>query len=165
MKYAMICLCMMLAFNANGFAADTQSAAIQKGSKVAFEYTLTVDGQVMESSVGKAPLEFTQGEGKIIPGLARQIEGMRAGEEKVIVVSPEEAYGIPDPKAFKMVQRSSLPAGIEIKVGTILQAKDAKGNVFFTKVAKVNKDAVLMDFNHPLAGKTLTFKVKIISVK
>jgi len=158
-----LCIATILCVNAQGTKAE--SLTIQKGSKVAFEYMLTVDGKVVEDSHGKPPLEFTQGDGKVIPGLARQIEGMRAGEEKTIIVSPEEAYGTPNPTAIREVPLSSFPSGMQLKEGMLLQANDAGGRVFPAKVVRVKKDTAVMDFNHPFAGKTLTFNIKIVSVK
>jgi len=138
--------------------------AIKDGSKVAFDYTLTVDGKVMDTSEGRKPMEFTEGDGKIIPGLAKQLIGMRKGEEKTITVAPQEAYGNIDPAAIKEVPLSSFPADIKPQAGMTLAAKSPKGETFPVKVAEVKKDSLMIDFNHPLAGKTLTFKVKVVSV-
>lgn len=165
MKYLTMFLCAALVLSCNQGEALAASAAIHNGSKVAFDYTLTVDGNVMDSSQGRGPLEYTQGDGKLIAGLTKQLEGMSAGEERTIVLSPAEAYGEPDPRALKEVPISTLPPGIQPKAGMPLQGKDANGNVFIAKIRDVKKDTVMMDFNHPLAGKTLTFKVKIVSVK
>lgn len=165
MRGAILFLCAAAVLCVNAEVGKAESLAIQKGSKVAFEYMLTVDGKVVENSYGKPPLEFTQGDEKVIPGLARQIEGMRAGEEKTIIVSPEEAYGAPNPAAIKEVPLSSFPSGMRLKEGMLLQANDAGGNVFPAKVVRVKKDTAVIDFNHPLVGKTLTFNIKIVSVK
>jgi len=139
--------------------------AIHQGSQVAFDYTLTVDGKVVESSKGKVPLQYVQGDGKLILGLARQLEGMKAGEEKKIEVKPEEAYGNPVPKALKEIPASSLPKGMKPTVGMLLQGTDASGKRFPARVVEIKKDTVVIDLNHPLAGKTLLFDVKIVSVK
>jgi FKBP-type peptidyl-prolyl cis-trans isomerase 2 len=144
-------------------AAD--DVVIKNGSKVAFDYTLTVDGKVADTSAGKKPLEYVQGDGKLIPALTKKLEGMRAGEEKTIVLPPEEAYGKVNPDAKREVPKTALPQNTELKPGMTMQARDAKGNVFMTKIAEVKKDSVIMDMNHPLAGKTLTFKIKIVSIQ
>ncbi|HID93718.1 MAG TPA: hypothetical protein EYP60_06445 [bacterium (Candidatus Stahlbacteria)] len=93
---------------------------IQNGSRVWFDYTLTVDGEVVDSSEGRGPLQYTHGEGKIIPGLSRQLEGMRVGEERKIEVLPEEAYGQVNPDAFQEVPRSVLPADLKPQVKPFL---------------------------------------------
>ena len=138
---------------------------IQKGKQVTFDYTLTVDGKVIDSSSGKKPLEYTQGDGKLISGLARQLEGMRAGDERTIVVSPEEAYGKIDPAASQEVPLSALPPNVKPEVGMTLQAQDPNGGMLLMRIAQIKKDTAVMDLNHPLAGKKLTFNVKILSVK
>ena len=139
--------------------------AIHKGSQVAFDYTLTVDGNVIDSSKDRGPLQYIQGDGRLIPGLVRQLEGMRPGDEKVIQVSPEEAYGNSDPSAFRQVPLSTLPKGTKTEVGMPLQGTDKNGHVFNARIIAINKKDAVLDLNHPLAGKTLIFKVKIVSVK
>ena len=145
-----------------GKAADM---AIHSGSRVAFDYTLTVDGNVVDSSEGREPLVYTQGDGKLLPGLAKRLEGLKVGDERSVELKPEEAYGNPDPAAFREIPVSQLPPNMKPAVGMMLQGQDKNGRAYPAKIAKVNKDSVLMDFNHPLAGKTLLFKIKIISVK
>lgn len=145
-----------------GYAAD---AVVKDGSKVAFDYTLTVDGKVIDQSAGKAPLEYTHGEGKLLPGLAKGIEGMKVGEEKTIELKPADAYGQSNPLAFQEIPASSLPAEIKPQVGMILEANDKNGRSFPARIAEIKGDKIVMDFNHPLAGKTLVFKVKVTSIK
>lgn len=141
-----------------------EDVAIGKGNQVSFDYTLTVDGEVVDSSDGRDPFTYTHGEGQIVPGLERNLEGLHVGDEKNVVVSPEEGYGITDPNALKEVPRATLPADVDLKPGMILQAQNPDGNVFTVRVAEVKEDTATMDFNHPLAGKTLNFQVKIVSI-
>lgn len=138
---------------------------IQKGRQVSFDYTLAVDGAVVDSSKGKEPFQYTHGEEKIIPGLSRQLEGLKAGDEKKIEVASQDAYGAVKSEALQEVSKSELPSGIEPKVGMPLQVSDQTGKIMVIKIAEVKESTVVMDFNHPLAGKTLTFDVKIVSVK
>ena len=137
---------------------------IQNGSKVAFHYTLTVDGVAVDSSDGKDPLNYTHGEGKIIPGLSRQLEGLKAGDEKDVIVPPEEAYGMRDPNAMREIARSQLPPGVDPFVGMPLQVQAPDGTVSIVSVAELKADTAVIDFNHPLAGKTLHFQIKIVSI-
>lgn len=137
---------------------------IEKGSKVSFDYTLTVDGEVVDSSDGRDPFTYTHGEGQIVPGLERNLEGLHVGDEKEVSVSPEEGYGVVDPNAFKDVPRSTLPPNVNIDPGMMLQAQNPNGNVITVKVIELKDDTVTIDFNHPLAGKTLDFQVKIVSI-
>ncbi|MBU4306143.1 MAG: peptidylprolyl isomerase [Candidatus Omnitrophica bacterium] len=138
---------------------------IKKGCVVSLDYTLIIDEKIIGDSKGKEPLCYTHGEGQIIPGLANRLEGMREGEEKKIVVPAEEAYGLVDTTAFQEVKRTMLPQGIEPKAGKALRVRNAEGKVGIVKIMEVNPETVVVDFNHPFAGKTLVFEVKILSVQ
>ena len=138
---------------------------IHEGSKVSFDYTLTVDGQVVDSSQGRGPLEYTHGQGQIIPGLAKELEGLKVGDEKEVVVAPEDAYGEVNPEAYKEIDKASLNVDQEPKVGMLLQVTTPQGQVFPVRISEVKDDTLVLDFNHPLAGKTLNFQVKIVSVQ
>jgi FKBP-type peptidyl-prolyl cis-trans isomerase 2 len=140
-------------------------AAIEKGSSVKIEYTLKDDkGAVLDTNAGKDALAFTQGSQQIIPGLDKALLGMKAGDSKKVTVKPEEAYGAVDPKAEAEVPKSSLPDGAAV-VGTRLLARGQDGQPRPVTVKAVKDATVLLDLNHPLAGKTLFFDVKIVSVE
>ena len=155
----------ILFVSASSSIGEEGKMVIENGRVVEFDYTLTVDGEIVDSSKGRQPLKYNHGKGEIIPGLARQMEGMRAGDEKMIVVAPEEAYGIVDRNAFREIERSTLPANIKPEVGMILQMKAADGRAFPVRIAELKEKTVLADFNHPLAGKTLNFQVKVVSIQ
>jgi FKBP-type peptidyl-prolyl cis-trans isomerase 2 len=148
------------------FASRSGAAemAIHNGSKVAFDYVLTVDGKIVDSSKTAGPLVYTQGEPKLIPGLTKQLEGMKAGDEKTFSVNPEEAYGNPDPAGIKEMPLSSVPKDMKPEVGMMLKMQDQSGQAFPAKIIKITEKSIVIDLNHPLAGKTLTFKVRIVSV-
>lgn len=139
--------------------------AIENGNKVSFHYTLTVEDEVLQTSDGEEPLSYTHGSGQIIPGLAAGMEGMSAGEEKSILVAAENAYGPVNPEAFNEVPKSALPPDLEIEAGMMLQARGPEGQSMPVRVVEIREDTVLMDMNHPLAGKDLKFDVKIVSVE
>lgn len=167
MKYMSLVLVLILAIGViNCFAKDKgKDIVVENGKEVSFNYTLTVDNEVVDSSQGKEPLNYVHGEGKIIPGLARQLEGLHVGDEKNITVQPEEAYGQVNPDALREVPRSQLPADIEPRADMPLQVRTAEGGVFPVKIAEVKEDSVIVDFNHPLAGKVLNFQIEIVSIK
>jgi len=142
-----------------------QTAVVAQGKTVFLDYTLTVEGKVIDSSQGKQPLEFVQGSGRIIKGLERQIEGMNKGEKKTIVVTPEEGYGPVDPAAFTEVEKAQLPQTITPAVGQVLQANAQDGRQFPVTISEVKDTTVMVNFNHPLAGKTLQFDVTVVDVK
>ncbi|MBF0504650.1 MAG: peptidylprolyl isomerase [Candidatus Omnitrophica bacterium] len=138
---------------------------IGAGKKVTLDYTLFVDNNQIETSVGKAPLTYVVGSRMIIPGLEAQLNGMRIKEEKVIKVVAKEAYGELDPKAYKDFPKTSLPSTIEPKVGLVLQATAPDGSKFPATISAIKDDKVTLNFNHPLAGKDLTFNVKILKIE
>ena len=165
-RISVIVLFSALLFVAAGMAqAKGAAMTIHNGSKVSFDYTLTVDGKVVDTSQGRGPLEYTQGQGQIIPGLAKELEGLKAGDKKTVVVAPEDAYGPVNPQAFQEVDKSVLKGDQEVKPGMILQVSTPQGQVFPARVAEVKEKTMVLDLNHPLAGKTLMFDVTIVSVK
>lgn len=145
--------------------AKAEDMVVEEGRLVSFDYTLTVDGEVIDDSKERGPLQYTQGKGEIIPGLARQLDGMQAGEEKLITVSPAEAYGEINPDAIREIDRSELPADTELEAGMMLQVQTKEGQLLPVKILEIKEKSVLLDFNHPLAGKTLTFQVKIAAIQ
>ncbi len=164
-RFAAAAMCFGLCVGMGLGQARAAAVSVKDGSKVSFDYSLSVDGKEAESSKGQGPLTITQGKGEIIPGLAKAIEGMKAGEEKTVTVLPAEAYGNVDPKAFKEISRASLPATIQPKAGMFLEMRTPNGQRMPVKIAEVKKDTLVLDLNHPLAGKTLVFKIKIVSVQ
>lgn len=145
--------------------AGAQPKAIEKGSSVKIEYTLKDDkGAVLDTNAGKDALAFTQGAQQIIPGLDKALLGMKVGDSKKVTVKPEDAYGNVDPKAEAEVPKDALPQGAAV-VGTRLLARGQDGQPRPVTVKAVKDTTVLLDLNHPLAGKTLFFDVKVVSVE
>ena len=145
-------------------AGAQPAAAIEKGSSVKIEYTLKDDkGAVLDTNAGKEALAFTQGAQQIIPGLDKALLGMKAGDTKKVTVKPEDAYGPVDPKAEAEVAKDVLPQGAAV-VGTRLLARGEDGQPRPVTVKAVKDTTVLLDLNHPLAGQTLFFDVKVVSV-
>lgn len=137
---------------------------VSNGKQVTLEYTLQLDDQsVVDTNVGGEPLKVTQGSHQIIPGVEKQIEGMAVGEKKKFSVAPTEGYGAVDPKAFQEIDKKMVPAEAQ-KVGTQLEGTTAEGKKVFPRISAVKNDTVVLDFNHPLAGKTLYFDVKVLDV-
>jgi FKBP-type peptidyl-prolyl cis-trans isomerase SlyD len=149
--------------------ADSQEGGspmtVSEGKSISMEYTLTLENkEVLDSNVGGEPLTFTQGSHQIIPGLETALDGMKAGERKQVTVAPEQGYGKVDPQAIQEVPIDQIPPDAR-KVGVQLQGKDGQGRVVHPTVTEVKEQVVVLDFNHPLAGKTLYFDVKILDVK
>ena len=138
---------------------------IEAGKMVSMEYTLTLeDGKVEDTNVGGAPLDFEQGKGRLIPGLEIELNGMKVGDEKKVVVTPERAYGEIDPKAFEEIPKDKIPEELRV-VDSMLQATNPEGNTVGLRVHEIKDETIIVDANHPLAGKTLTFDVKILDIK
>lgn len=138
--------------------------SIHEGSHVSIEYTLRLeDGSVIESNVGQAPFEYTHGNEEIIPGLEQGLEGMEVGEQKSIRIPPELGYGPVHPEAFYEVDKDLVPE-TAWEVGTELVARDASGRERPVRVHEVREATIVIDANHPLAGKTLVFEVRVVSI-
>lgn len=136
---------------------------IETGKKVKFNYTLSVDGEVVDSSEQAGPFEYTHGNNEIPPGLEVELMGLKAGEKKNIVVPPEVGFGPVDENAIVEVPRSRLPEG-EVQVGAVLETQTASGDVLQAELVELKDDKAVLNFNHPLAGKTLTFDVEITEI-
>lgn len=140
------------------------SPVIDKGATVRFDYTLKDEaGAVIDTSEGREPLTYVHGRREIIPGLERELAGMRAGEEKHVVVQPADAYGPVDPGALAEVPKRMVPADALVP-GTELVARGPDGESRMVRVKEVRAESVILDLNHPLAGKTLHFHVRVREV-
>jgi len=140
-------------------------AQAKKGDRVRFHYTLTLkDGKVVESNVGQAPLEITVGKGKAIKGLENGLVGMSPGQTKTVVVKPADGYGAKDPAFVWTVPAAELPARTAVAVGTEVGFARADGSRVEGRIARIDGDQVTVDGNHPLAGRNLTFEIKLVAV-
>jgi len=132
---------------------------------VTMDYTLTIDGEVIDTSAEDGPIQFIQGSGQIVAGLERALYGMRTGEKKELVVSPADGYGEEDPSAIADIPRSEFPPEIPLEPGVELQLTDKEGDELEAYIVSVSKDMVRLNFNHPLAGKPLYFAVQIADLR
>ncbi len=125
---------------------------------------LTVDGKVVDSSEGQKPLHYIHGKGQMIPGLEHQLAGLHVGDSKDVTVKPEDGYGPVDPSAIIEVQKTQLPPDVKPEVGMVLRGANADGHSFRAIIKEVKAQTVVLNLNHILAGKTLSFKVKIVGI-
>jgi len=132
---------------------------------VSLAYKLTVDNEVVDFSEEGEPLQFLQGHGEIIPGLESQLYGLAIGDEKQVNVGAAEAYGPIDPDALMDVPREQFPSEIPLEIGTILQVRDSDDEVHNARISKVDTQSIQLDFNHPLAGKELSFAVTVVDLR
>ncbi|GJM30142.1 MAG: peptidyl-prolyl cis-trans isomerase [Cyclobacteriaceae bacterium] len=138
-------------------------AKVNDKVKVHYKGTLN-NGEVFDSSEGRDPLEFTLGAGQIIPGFENAIIGMQAEESKTINIPAAEAYGEPKEELRQEVQKEQLPPEIKPEVGLQLMSKAPDGQEIPLVVTEIKEDSIIVDSNHPLAGKDLTFEVTLISI-
>ena len=143
-----------------------QEKQVGKDMVVGLDYTLRLDdGEVVDHSAGRGPLQFLQGHGQIIPGLENQLYGMGLDEERDIIVQPEEGYGRRNPDALQEFPRSAFPQDTEIEEGMAVQLQDQQGHQHVAFVDEIRDDSVVLDMNHPLAGETLHFNVKVVTLR
>ena len=140
-------------------------AQAKKGDSVKIHYTGRLeDGTVFDTSRERDPLEFTVGTGMVIPGFDEAVEGMAVGDEKTAEVPSEEAYGPRRDDLMISVPPDQFPDDLDPEVGQQLQMQTGDGQTFVASVAQVEDDAVVLDANHPLAGKDLTFDIELVEI-
>ena len=145
----------------SGYAQDT----VGEGKRVSLEYTLTLEDQtVIDTNVGKDPLVYTHGAREIIPGLEKQLIGLKVGDTKDVEVAPAEGYGEVDPNRFQEIPKENIPEEAR-DVGKRLQGRGPDGQMMLAQVTEVKENTVVVDLNHPLAGKTLFFAVKVLKIE
>lgn len=140
-------------------------ALVADGVVVTLEYTLKVEGEVLDSSDGNDAIQFVQGQGEIIEGLEKALYGMQVGESKQVVVPPDEGYGDYDPDATGSLPRSDFPEDVPLEEGVTLNIRDEEGHSMDATIDRVEDDTVWLDFNHPLAGEELYFDVRVVGLR
>lgn len=139
---------------------------IADNSVVSIHYTLTDnDGNVIDSSEGREPLNYLQGAGNIIPGLERELVGCEVGDKKKVTVEPAEGYGEIEPSLIQTLPQEAFSGVDKIEVGMEFHAQGPGGQVQAVVVKDVGEDGVTIDANHALAGKTLNFDVSVENVR
>lgn len=122
------------------------------------------DGTVFDSSVDRSPLEFTLGEGMVIPGFEAAALGMRTGEAKIVTIPPEKGYGPRREELVMEVDRGCVPSEYEPQAGQVIQIGQSRRQMLQVVVADVTEEKVFLDANHPLAGKTLVFEIEMVEI-
>ncbi len=164
---AMLALTLTFSWTVPGRTQDAAPSdmPIAEGKKVSFEYTLTLgDGTEGGTNVGQEPLVYTHGKGEIVPGLEKELVGLKAGDTKQVKVSPKDGYGELDPKRTQQIPIDKIPEQSR-KIGAQIEGTGPAGQTMFAKVTAVDDKNATIDLNHPLAGKDLTFDVKILKVE
>jgi len=141
-------------------------STVKKGDKIRVEYEgFLEDGTVFDSSTSKgSPLEFEVGSGVLFKKFEEAFIGMNIGEEKEVIIYPEDAYGEHKPEFLREISRDFFPSDQDIQPGMFFMMVMQDGRKIPVKISSISGDAVTIDLNHPLAGKTLIFKVKVIEI-
>lgn len=137
---------------------------IADGKKVKMHYTMKVDGGVVESSLERKPFEFVFGQGAVMPGLENGVRGLKAGDRKTLTIQPKEGFGEVDPQALVAIPKTRFSEDQDIKAGMVYNVQSQSGIPLRGIVKEVKEENVLLDFNHPLAGKKLELDVEILEV-
>ncbi len=138
---------------------------VKNGLYVSVDYTASLEnGEQVDSSEGRAPLEFKVGEGRVIKGFEDAVLGMALNEKKTFKLAPEEAYGQRDESCAHEIPKTQIPAEIDPQVGQTLALRSPDGREIPARIAAVDDEKVTFDLNHPLAGESLTFEIQIKSI-
>ena len=152
----------LLTMNVQAAPPETQ---VKDGMDVGINYTLTIDGKVVDSTQGGDPFHYVHGRKQIIAGLERAMTGLKVGDERDIVLKPEEAYGNVKPQLIMEVTKSSLPQGIQPAPGVVFRYADEQGHSIRALIKEVKENTVVLDGNPPFAGKTVSFHITVVDVK
>jgi FKBP-type peptidyl-prolyl cis-trans isomerase SlyD len=139
---------------------------IAQDKVVLIHYTLTDDaGKVLDSSSGGDPLAYLHGQGNIIPGLEKALEGRQAGDKLNVRVEPTEGYGVRDDALVQQVPRRAFGGASDVQPGMQFHAQTSQGHARVVTVTRIQGDMVTVDGNHPLAGEVLNFDVEVTGVR
>ena len=138
---------------------------VQDNLVVTLDYKLIVEDEMLESTEDGEPILFIQGIGQIIPGLENALYGMEVGDQKTVVIQPEDAYGEYDPESLQDAKKEEFSEEVPLDVGTFLDLEDDEGDILSAQIIAAEEDTVTLDFNHPLAGKTLTFEITVADLR
>ena len=147
-------------------------ATIQQNSQISMHFALRMDVEVegkiqkqeVDSTFGKKPAEFQLGDGNLLPGFESFLTGLVAGDQQMFSVPPEKAFGQSNPQNIQEMKRSDFAADMPLSPGLVVSFADAANTELPGVIKSAQGDVVVVDFNHPLAGKTLEFEVQILSV-
>lgn len=143
------------------------SSEVKDGSVVSVHYKGTLDDETeFDNSYTRGePLNIQIGLGQLIPGFEKEMLGMKVNESKTFTLSSDEAYGPIDPQMVQMVGTDNFPPGFEFQVGAMVQGTGPQGEPIVATVQSMSGDSVMLDFNHPMAGKNLTFAIEVVGIE
>lgn len=135
------------------------------GTEVTLHFTLRLDdGEVIDSTAEQGPATFVVGDGNLLPGFEKALFGLATGAKEKFKIAPEEGFGRPNPNNVQWVPRDQFPPDVELSEGLVVSFADAQNAELPGVIAKIGEQQVEVDFNHPLAGRDITFEVEIVDV-
>lgn len=147
-------------------STDNLDVPVSEGTRVFLNFSISLeDGSEVDSNFGGEPVDFAIGDGSLLPGVERLLFGMLPGQRQLFSVPPEDAFGQPNDNNLQVIKRSQFDSDDELKVGVMFSFADAGGGELPGLVVAVDDDEVTVDFNHPLAGRTILFDVLIHRVE
>lgn len=138
---------------------------IADGLVVSLAYVLKVDGEEVDRAERDDPFEYLHGAENIVPGLETALTGKRVGDKLTLKIAPEDGYGEYDEDEIEELDRAELPGAETLEPGTMVQLEDEDGYVYVATVSEVTADSIVLDFNPPLAGKTLDYDVEVLAIR
>jgi FKBP-type peptidyl-prolyl cis-trans isomerase SlpA len=140
--------------------------AIGPGTKITLHFSLQLDnGEVVDSNFERDPATFTVGDGNLLPGFEKALFGMVEGEHKTVVIKPEDGFGQRNPNNIQEIARSQFSPDLELSEGLMLSFADAQKTELPGVVQRFDDEVVVVDFNHPLAGRDILFEVSILKIE
>lgn len=140
-------------------------AQVKSGDKIKVHYHGKLGtGETFDSSEGRDPLEFEVGTGMVIKGFDDGVTGMTVGEKKTVTIPSEEAYGPVNPEMILEMPKDRFPEDMKLENGMPLMMSDQQGQQFQVKIVEIKEEVVMLDANHPLAGKDLTFDLELVEI-
>ena len=138
---------------------------ITDGLVVSLNYILTVDGETLAQTDADDPMEYLHGAEEILPGLEAALTGKQVGDKFNVTLQPEDAYGEYDDEDVEEIDRADIPNVTELEVGMVVEVEDEDGYAYMAQVREIGDKVVILDFNPPLAGKTLTYDVEVVAIR
>ncbi|MFC3114321.1 FKBP-type peptidyl-prolyl cis-trans isomerase [Cellvibrio fontiphilus] len=140
--------------------------AIGPGTKITLHFALQLEnGELVDSNFERDPATFTVGDGNLLPGFEKALFGMLEGEHKTLVIKPENGFGQRNPNNIQEIARSQFSPDLELSEGLMLSFADAQKTELPGVVVRFDEDVVVVDFNHPLAGRDILFEVAILKIE
>lgn len=144
---------------------QSETQRVASGMVVSIAYVLTVDHEQVASADASEPLEYLHGAQEILPGLEEALEGRRIGDKFSVTLPPDKAYGDYDEENIEELDREDMPDTDEFEVGMVVDVEDEDGYNYLAYIKEITGDTIVLDFNPPLAGKTLSYDVEVLAVR